>query len=116
MRANAAADEKDRLPEEEVIAQMSLVSRAIWCDIIELTDLENVHHGRIGYYLECALAHFDRSGSTPGTSAKAEARAAGSTRCGWAPVRRAWTLADSRCYHQGDTAAVSNVTQKANYA
>ena len=34
---------------------MSLVSRAIWCDIIELTDLENVHHGRIGYYLECAL-------------------------------------------------------------
>ena len=40
MRANAAADDKDRLPEEEVIAQMSSVpSRYVLCRDRTLTSL-----------------------------------------------------------------------------
>ena len=81
MQANAAAGEKDPLPEEEVIAQMSLVSRDTPRGTIKLTNLENVHPGRIGCYLECALVYLDRSHPTPGDQRKLrhellEARAA----------------------------------------
>ena len=69
VRANAVADENDRLPEEEVIAQMSYVYRLT--GLRRLTEIKDVYFGGARHNVECTVPNSDGFIREPRASAKA---------------------------------------------